>query len=54
MLEALALRYGSYGLQQLGGRRALLARIRENQAVSSFALVAELGREIEDALRKLG
>jgi LAO/AO transport system kinase len=54
VLEALTLRYGSYGLQQLGGRRALLARIRENQAASSFALVAELGREIEDALRKPG
>ena len=52
VLESLQLRYGSYGLEKLGGRRALLARIRENQAASSFALVAELGRELEDALRK--
>jgi LAO/AO transport system kinase len=52
VLETLELRYGSYGLEKLGGRQALLARIRENQAVSSFALVAELGRELEDTLRK--
>jgi LAO/AO transport system kinase len=51
VLGSLELRYGSYGLEKLGGRRALLARIRENQTTSSFALVAEIGRELEGALR---
>jgi LAO/AO transport system kinase len=52
VLESLERRYGSYGLAQLGGREAVRARLRERRDASSFALQAELGREIEDALRK--
>jgi LAO/AO transport system kinase len=52
VLESLERRYGSYGLAQLGGREAVRARLRERRGASSFALQAELGREIEDALRK--
>ena len=52
VLEALERRYGRYGLEQLGGRRSVSARLGEAEAASAFALVAELGREIEEALRK--
>lgn len=50
--DALERRYGSYGLARLGGRDAVAARLRERPEGSAFALVLELGREIEDALRK--
>jgi LAO/AO transport system kinase len=52
VLEALERRYGSYGLARLGGRGAVRARLREAAEASSFALAAELGAEIEEALRK--
>ena len=52
LLEALERRYGSYGVGKLGGRAALRARARASEASSAFELAAELGREIEDALRK--
>jgi LAO/AO transport system kinase len=52
VLDALERRYGSYGVERLGGREALRARIRGATAQSGFALVLELGREIEDVLRK--
>jgi LAO/AO transport system kinase len=52
VVEALERRYGSYGLARLGGREALRVRLREAPQASSFALAAELGAEIEDALRK--
>ena len=34
------------------GPPALRARIREDDTATAFALIASLGREIEDALRK--
>jgi LAO/AO transport system kinase len=49
---ALRERYGSYGLERLGGEAALSAHLRERGGASSFALAEALGREIEDALRK--
>ena len=52
MLDGLERRYGSYGLERCGGREALRARLAERPAASSFARLAALGREIEDALRK--
>jgi LAO/AO transport system kinase len=54
VLSALALRYGSFGLDVLGGADAVRARLRETppQAWSSFGSVESLGAEIEDALRK--
>jgi LAO/AO transport system kinase len=51
-LDALARRYGSHGLEQLGGARAVAARIAEDPGTTSFAWVERLGREIEDALAK--
>ena len=51
-IECLERRYGSYGVEKIGGTRALRERARERDAESTFGLVAELGREIEDALRK--
>jgi LAO/AO transport system kinase len=52
VVEALERRYGSFGLAALGGREGVRARVRERRGASSFALAAELGREVEDALRK--
>ena len=51
-IECLERRYGSYGVEKIGGSGALRERARERAADSAFSLVAELGREIEDALRK--
>ena len=52
VLEALAHRYGSYGLERAGGRAALEKRLRADPSPARFALVASLGREIEEALGK--
>jgi LAO/AO transport system kinase len=52
VLEALELRYGSFGVESIGGPPALRARIREDDTATAFALITRLGREIEDALRK--
>ena len=52
VLDGLERRYGSFGLERCGGREALRARLAARGAASSFALLASLGREIEDALRK--
>ncbi len=52
VLDGLERRYGSHGLERCGGRDVLRARLAERGSASSFALLAELGREIEDALRK--
>jgi len=52
VLGMLAQRYGSYGIERLGGPDGLRARLRAEPAQSSFAAVATLGAEIEDALRK--
>jgi LAO/AO transport system kinase len=52
VLTGLERRYGSFGLQRCGGRDALRERLAARGAASSFALLASLGREIEDALRK--
>jgi LAO/AO transport system kinase len=52
ILDGLERRYGSYGLERCGGREALRARLAEAPHASSFARLAELAREIEDALRK--
>jgi LAO/AO transport system kinase len=52
VIEALERRYGSFGVEALGGRAALRARIADEPSLSSFALAAALGREIEEALHK--
>lgn len=52
VLETLENRYGSYGIEALGGRQAVLDRVRDEEGASGFALVSELGREMEEALRK--
>lgn len=50
VLSSLEKRYGSFGLDRLGGSGALEARIRADTRHSASALAASLGREIEDAL----
>jgi LAO/AO transport system kinase len=52
VLECLENRYGSYGLETLGGRRAVSERMRGDASASGFALTAALGDEIETRLRK--
>ena len=52
LLGALERRYGTFGVEQLGGPRALRERVREDNQVSAFALLARLGVEIEETLRK--
>jgi LAO/AO transport system kinase len=52
ILDGLERRYGSFGLDRCGGREVLRARLAEGPAGSPFARLAQLGREIEDALRK--
>ncbi len=52
ILDGLERRYGSFGLDRCGGREALRARLTEGPSVSPFARLAQLGREIEDALSK--
>jgi len=49
--DALERRYGSYGLEQIGGRAGLIERLEGPTHPSPFALVKELGREIELGLR---
>ncbi|MEB2344244.1 MAG: hypothetical protein OZ948_05845 [Deltaproteobacteria bacterium] len=48
---ALERRYGSFGLERIGGLDGLRVRLREAGDRSGFALVLALGREIEAALR---
>jgi LAO/AO transport system kinase len=47
---ALERRYGSFGLERIGGRDGLHARLRAAGDASGFALVLSLGQEIEAAL----
>jgi LAO/AO transport system kinase len=52
VLQSLVRRYGTYGIEQLGGEHAVLARLGEVSDRGAFALVAELAREVEEALAK--
>jgi LAO/AO transport system kinase len=52
VLAQLALRYGTHGLDQLGGAEGARARLRRSDGATSFALVEALGAEIESALRR--
>lgn len=52
ILRGLERRYGTFGIEQLGGRRGLLERIRETDEKSAFFLLAQLSRQIESALGK--
>ncbi|HEY5658684.1 MAG TPA: methylmalonyl Co-A mutase-associated GTPase MeaB [Myxococcota bacterium] len=52
VVESLVRRYGSHGLERLGGADGVTARMREQPSTGAFAWLDLLGREIEDALRK--
>jgi len=52
VLETLENRYGSHGLETLGGRQTVLDRVREHPVASGFALASALGSEIEEFLRR--
>lgn len=51
VLEALTRRYGSFGLERIGGPEAVSRRLDAADAPSPFALADELSRDIERALR---
>jgi LAO/AO transport system kinase len=50
--ETLERRYGSHGLDLLGGSLGLKRRLRDEAGASPFASILALGREIEEALAK--
>jgi len=50
LIQALESRYGSFGLEQLGGPTSVEARLDEDG--SGYATLAALGSEIEEALGK--
>ena len=52
LIQTLERRYGSFGMERLGGRQALLERVRAEGSASTVALLDRLGREIEDVLQK--
>ncbi len=52
VLEALLRRYGSHGLERVGGSEGLARRLRAEPGSSPFASIRTLGREIEEALAK--
>ncbi len=50
--DGLRARYGSYGVEALGGAQAVEARLDADPDRSPFAWLRELGAEVEEALRK--
>ena len=52
LTQTLERRYGSFGIEQLGGRQALLERVRADGSASTVALLDRIAREIEDLLQK--
>jgi LAO/AO transport system kinase len=52
VLETLERRYGSFGLERVGGARGLEKRLRDEPALSPYARLLALSREIEEALSK--
>jgi len=51
LIESLESRYGSYGLERIGGREAVAKRLQAELTGSVFALAGELASEIETGLR---
>jgi LAO/AO transport system kinase len=51
-LEALELRYGSFGLDAVGGRDRVASRLHEETRESAIGAVRSFGLQIEEALRK--
>ncbi len=50
VLRVLERRYGTFGIERLGGRRVLLDRIGETDERSAFLLLSQLSQQIESAL----
>lgn len=48
--EALLRRYGTHGIERLGGTRALAERLADVDALGCFSVIARVGDEIEQAL----
>lgn len=54
VLDALARRYGTFGLERVGGSEGVLGRLRASPELGSFGAIERLGGEIEDALAARG
>ena len=54
VLDALERRYGSHGLERLGGREGLRTRLQREPGRTAFAAILELGPELERSLRGTG
>jgi LAO/AO transport system kinase len=52
VLAALAQRFGSYGLERIGGSAAVRRRMAAEPRVTSFRFADRLASEVLDALRK--
>jgi LAO/AO transport system kinase len=52
VLETLERRYGSHGLERIGGARGVAQRLHAGPPASPFARLLALGDEIEEALAK--
>lgn len=52
IVRVLERRYGTFGIEQLGGQLALLDRVRETDERSAFSLLSQLSQQIESALGK--
>jgi LAO/AO transport system kinase len=52
VITALRERYGSFGLERVGGEAALRQRLRADAETTSFHRIEILSREVEDALAK--
>ena len=52
ILRVLERRYGTFGIEQLGGRGVLQDRIGKADERSAFLLLSQLSKQIESALGK--
>jgi LAO/AO transport system kinase len=52
LVDGLVRRYGSYGVEKVGGAAAVTRRLEAAEGQSPWTLLGPLCREIEDALRK--
>jgi LAO/AO transport system kinase len=52
VLDCLERRWGSRGLELMGGSESIRARVRDDERIPVFEWISRLERELEDALRK--
>jgi LAO/AO transport system kinase len=52
LIDAIERRYGSFGVERLGGRAGVEKRIRDAGEASAFSLLAALSRDVERVMRE--